>query len=377
MMKRRAHVVGAGIGGLAVAACLAKRGWQVCVHERAPALREVGAGIYLKENSIKVLEDLGWLDKVLRHGHRIEHTAINDRSGHDLRKVSYGPKRVYTVLREDLHRELAEAATSHGAQVIFNSEVKCVTVEGHLETTTGNYHGELIVGADGVGSVVRRQIGLKESARKMPYGSTRFLVSRKSGDELTTSVEYWRGHKRVYVSPMSEKVLYICASSREDDPRGTRVPVDAEYWAAAFPELRDIFFRSTDAGGVHVAHPRVKVNGWHKGVVALLGDAAHGQPPNLGQGAGMAISNGYAMAKALEADPNVERALANWERDYRTFTLHVQNWSIGWDHVMHRWPLLLERTRSLFVTTLAKFPPTGRHWKRLYSGTRPEDEIQS
>ena len=59
MTARKAHVVGGGLAGMAVAACLAPRNWDVTVHERSPELREIGAGIFLKENSLRVIEELG------------------------------------------------------------------------------------------------------------------------------------------------------------------------------------------------------------------------------------------------------------------------------------------------------------------------------
>src|SRR5438552_3257917 len=103
MTARKAHVVGGGLAGMAVAACLARRNWDVTVHERSPELREIGAGIFLKENSLRVIEELGCYESVLTRSHWIKHTFINDRPGHYLRRFSYGPERVVTILRADIH----------------------------------------------------------------------------------------------------------------------------------------------------------------------------------------------------------------------------------------------------------------------------------
>lgn len=366
MATGKAQIVGGGIGGLTVAACLARRGWDVSVHERSGELREIGAGIYLKENSLRVLEQLGWLDTMLSHGNRIRHTFINDRPGHELRRASYGEDRVYTILREDLHRELANCAQHWGAKIVLNSPVKCITTRGLLRTAQDEFSSDLIVGADGVGSIVRRQAGLESSARRMGSGSTRMLVPRKPGDPIDTSGEYWRGHHRILLGPINESTLYICASSLESDPRGVAMPFDVAYWSELFPELADIFSRVTS--GVHHVHPRVKVNGWQRGRVAILGDAAHGQPPNLGQGAGMAIWNGYQLAESLRREGSVEEGLQTWERENMKLTLQVQNWSLGWERVMHHWPLGMLPLRSAFVLTLANCPPTKHHWQGLYRG---------
>jgi PAS domain S-box-containing protein len=91
---------------------------------------------------------------------------------------------------------------------------------------------------------------------------------------------------------------------------------------------------------------------------------------NLGQGAGMAIYNARELAEELQHESDLGVALARWEQKYFPFTQHVQNWSVGWEHFMHRWPLALEPLRSKIVLAIAKFPPTKRHWRNLYRGRK-------
>jgi 2-polyprenyl-6-methoxyphenol hydroxylase-like FAD-dependent oxidoreductase len=367
MATRHADVVGGGIGGLTAAACLAQSGWHVTLHERSPELREIGAGIYLKENSLRVLESLGCIEHVLRHCNRIRHTFINDRPHHELRRVAYGDERVFTILRQDLHRELAEVARRSGVQIKLSSAVRQVSPDGTVDTAEGTHRADLVVGADGVGSIVRRDAGLERLAERMGSGSTRMLVPRLPDDPIDTSGEYWRGHHRVLLGPINAQTLYLCASSLEKDPRAVAVPLDIAYWSELFPELAHLFARVTTC--LHQVHPRVRVSGWSRGRIALLGDAVHGQPPNLGQGAGMAIRNAGALAKALDQHLSVDTALAAWERDNRKLTEQVQNWSLGWEHVMHRWPKALLPLRSTFVLALARNRVSGRYWQGLYRGT--------
>lgn len=371
MASRNAHVVGAGIAGLSLAACLAQRGWTVTVHERSPELREIGAGIGIKENSITVMEELGCFDAIRQQAQRIKHTFINDRPGHTLRETSYGPERVYTVRRQDLHRELAKCAASSGATIKLNSTVIGVTPSGKISTADNTFDADLIVGADGLGSLVRVQAGLGGMATSMNSGSTRTLIPRTAQDSSDTSGEYWRGHKRVLLMPMTDDTLYVCASTREDDARGVAVPFDQAYWSASFPELSHVFERiKPDDALTHFAHGVVRVDSWHRGRIALLGDAAHGQPPNLGQGAGVAIANARALAEALDDTDGIETALTAWESRQMHFTRQIQNWSVGWEHFMHRWPVILEPLRSKVVTAIASFPPTRKHWKELYKGVK-------
>jgi 2-polyprenyl-6-methoxyphenol hydroxylase-like FAD-dependent oxidoreductase len=378
IMKRSVHVVGGGIGGLATAGCFAQRGWNVVVHERSSELREVGAGIFLKENSIRVLEELQCLDAVVQQGTRLTTSEIKDRNGRKILSRNVGSERVWTVLRADLHRELATAAMSFGADVKLNSQIKDISPDGRLTTQDGtSYQADLIVGADGLGSVVRSQAGLERKAVRMANGSTRILLPRTPEDPTSGSVEYWRGHKRVVVVPVGKDTLYFCASSREDDARGVAIPFDIAYWSECFPELSSLFARVTPGIGIHHTHGMARVSGWHRGRIAILGDAVHGQPPNLGQGAGMAISNGHALAVCVERHSTVEAGLAEWESNYRKITEQIQEWSIGWDHFVHKWPLPLEGLRSSVIWSLTHYPATRRHWGRLYRGLTKADEAGS
>jgi len=109
-MAKEAHIIGAGIGGLAAAAILAKTGWKVVAHERANTLREVGAGIFLKENGLQVLEELGPLDDLIAKGTRLRQSNLKDANGRSLLARDISAERVYTVLRADLHQHLSRGA---------------------------------------------------------------------------------------------------------------------------------------------------------------------------------------------------------------------------------------------------------------------------
>ena len=82
----------------------------------------------------------------------------------------------------------------------------------------------------------------------------------------------------------------------------------------------------------------------------------------------MSISNAGSLAHILESETDVPRALAAWEAKERRLTEQVQNWSENWDHFVHKWPVGVERLRSVVIWGLANTPATRRHWGRLYRG---------
>ncbi|HYG41345.1 MAG TPA: FAD-dependent monooxygenase, partial [Bordetella sp.] len=114
-MTRNAEIAGGGIGGLSLAALLAHQGWRVRVHEQSPEIREVGAGIYIKNNSLEVLEHLGVLDRIRPYGTRLEHAQIRFADGRvkQQRKLE-GDARVYTFPRQVLIEGLRDAALEAG-----------------------------------------------------------------------------------------------------------------------------------------------------------------------------------------------------------------------------------------------------------------------
>ena len=124
--KPVAEIAGAGLAGLAAAAALAQSGWAVRVHERGRELREIGAGLYLWQNALDAMREIGVYDKIAAAGVRSQvpralldhnHREINMRRGND------SLPELIVVLRTELHRILAECAIQHGAEIVNSSPV--------------------------------------------------------------------------------------------------------------------------------------------------------------------------------------------------------------------------------------------------------------
>jgi 2-polyprenyl-6-methoxyphenol hydroxylase-like FAD-dependent oxidoreductase len=99
-----------------------------------------------------------------------------------------------------------------------------------------------------------------------------------------------------------------------------------------------------------------------------VGDAAHGQPPNLGQGAGLAIFNAVELASSLDAAATVEDGLARWEARWLPVARKVQQWSYWYGVLAYRWPPSLHRARLGALRTLTTFGPTRRRYTWLWQG---------
>ena len=144
MEQRRAEVAGAGLAGLTVAAVLAQRGWRVRVHEQGPELREIGAGIYLFENALRVLEEIGAYDDVASCAEPILDGDLRDHADrlvirrNERREVA---SRLFVAVRGDLHAALARAATAAGVEIVTDSQALAATADGRLEFRHGSGTG--------------------------------------------------------------------------------------------------------------------------------------------------------------------------------------------------------------------------------------------
>src|SRR5436190_19880663 len=122
-MKRSAEIVGGGFAGLTAACALAQRGWRVRVHERADRLRTTGAGIYIYENGLRVLEAVGAYDDAVK-GAPVAHTReVRDDRNNVISVHRWGGSRVFSIVRQTVINALGAAARRAGAEIVLNSPV--------------------------------------------------------------------------------------------------------------------------------------------------------------------------------------------------------------------------------------------------------------
>ena len=371
--KRHAEVVGGGFAGLAAACALAKHGWSVRVHERADQLRPSGAGIYIYENGLRVLETLGAYDEAVQ-GAPFAHTReMRDETNKVLSVHRWDPsKRVFSIKRQQVITALANAARRLGVEIALNSEAVGATPDGELIMADGRrLKADLVVAGDGVNSKIRDGLGLVAKRRALPDGAIRVLIDKTpeeiaSGDGGTT-IENWSGSLRILYTPVSPTEVYIAFTMLDSDKRATQTPIDKDYWKKAFPHWTDLIDRIGDSGR-YDRFEYIRLKAWSSGRVAILGDAAHALPPNIGQGAGCSMMNGLALAVFLDREPDMAKALAAWERSERPMTEHTQRISVflglptTWPSPLRRAFLTLAGKSKWMVaqrTKTARHVPTG------------------
>src|SRR5436190_2761221 len=371
MKQRHAEIVGAGFAGLTAACALAQRGWTVRVHERADRLRTTGAGIYIYENGLRVLEAVGAYDAAIK-GAPVAHTReVRDGSGRLISTHSWNGSRVFSIVRQNVINALADAALRAGVEIVTNSTAVAASLAGELTLADGTSRkADLVVAADGSNSRLRDGLGLLGKRKYLVDGCTRLLIDktapeRTGGDGKT--IEYWSGTRRILYTPCSETDIYIALTMLDSDGIAKAVPVRKDEWKRWFPPLEALIDR-IGTQGRYDRFDLIKLKTWSAGRVAVLGDAAHALPPNIGQGGGCAMMNALSLAVYLEREPEIAMALQTWERNERPLTEHTQRISY-WLGLPTTWPPSLRAAalglagRSQWLTRLrtrtALHRPTG------------------
>src|SRR5271156_1422193 len=175
--KRHAEIVGAGFAGLTAACALAQRGWSVRVHERADRLRTTGAGIYIYENGLRVLEAIGAYDAAVK-GAPFAHTReVRDGRNRLISVHRWTGSRVFSIVRQNVINALAAAATPVGVELVTDSAATGATPDGERMLASGRSVGaDLIVGADGSNSLLRDSLSLLSKRKYLVDGCTRLLI---------------------------------------------------------------------------------------------------------------------------------------------------------------------------------------------------------
>lgn len=309
MRALRVIVVGGGIGGMAAAIALHRRGHDVQVWERAAAVGEVGSGLTLWPNGLRALDAIGVGAQVRSRAMADTEGGIRARSGRwltrtDTEKVAdrYGP--VVAIHRADLfdilRTALGEDRLRLGVTVtgvdIEDSAVR-VLHAGGAETA------DLVIGADGLRSLVRTAVC--PHARPPRYaGYTAWRMITEPLPDLRQGGQIWGSGEIFGIVPLADRRVYmfgaVNAAEGERAPDGEFAEVRRRFGEWPDPVPRLLGAVSPDSVMRHDIYQLPDLPTFVRGRVALLGDAAHAMTPNMGQGANLALEDAVTLAASLD-----------------------------------------------------------------------------
>ena len=387
-MALRIALIGAGIGGLAAALALSRRGFAVRVFEQADGLREVGAGIQVAPNSARVLRALGLGGELDRLGFQPQAIVVRDwDSGRELRRTPmqgaeqrYGAP-YYQIHRADLLEALAavlsDVPLGFGAPVasVSQTDDRAIVMlqDGRQE------EADLVVGCDGIHSLVRRTLHGEQPARFTGTMCWRALtpVEVFPAGFVPPDMTIWMG-------PLGHIVIYYIRGGKFVNMVAVRrakswveeswsVPSSAGELSEAFPRVNDDVRMLLDRAqncfkwGLFDRDP---LPFWSRGRITLLGDAAHPMLPFLAQGAAMAIEDSVVLARSLsESAGNVAAALKSYEAARLPRTARVQLAARAQGQIFHVMSPLARLKRRLGLVPKSDPKLLDRDWLYEYDAT--------
>ncbi|MFD8541788.1 FAD-dependent oxidoreductase [Streptomyces rubrogriseus] len=339
-------VVGAGYGGAAAAKALSLLGAQVDVYEQASRIREVGAGIGLRPSTMNRFREWGVFDAIAGVTSPSDYFEILTATGDPIMKEAWPAdgEQVHTHL---IHRgDFIDALLGVLPEGMVHLGHKLESVEekgeGGAILTFANgttAEADLVVGADGIKSVVRHQLFSRQPPVFSGEHAYRTVISTDAAQGMVVDdnlrMYIGRGTK-VYLLPLRHRGQ-VSFDITALDPDGTWAPQvtkeDLLKTVEGFDERLVAITRDLDMDTVNIraVYDIDPVDTWHTDSVVLVGDAAHSMLHHQGQGANSAIEDGGALADALKQADSLKEALALYQATRKPVTDELQHISRqGW-----------------------------------------------
>lgn len=376
MYNLKAIIIGSGMAGLAAGIELRQAGYEVEIYEKTSKLRPAGAGISLWSNGIKVLNRLGLGEQVAAIGgqmNRMEYRSHTDELLSDIDLMPLVEKvgqRPYPVSRTDLQQMMLSAFGEEDVRL----GMRCVSVEQDENSATAIFEdgstatGDILIGADGINSTVRRYIAGKETKpRYAGYVNWNGLV--KASPDLAESdvwVLYVGDGKRASMMPVGGGRFYFffgCPKPLGTNAEPNQIRAELKEVFAGWPQAVQNLIEKIDPEEVN----RLEISDIDplpnlvKGRIALVGDSAHATTPTLGQGGCQAMEDAEVLCRyLLTTNISVEDALQRYEA-----------------HRKERTANLVLKARKRTDTIYNKDPETTQQWYQQLRQENPSDVVDS
>lgn len=367
---KKGIIIGGGIGGLTTAIALRKAGMDVLVCEQAPALREAGAGIWMAPNALQVLFELGIADTIIAAGKKLEKISVVDLKYRPISVIdgAWVRKNFYfdTVA---IHRGVLQqllAAQLPPDIILLNKRFAGFrqddrSVVALFEDGT-SLEADFLIGADGIHSVVRRQMQIEQQLRYSGQTCWRFIADFSLPEaEKDLMYEMWSDKKglRVGYSHINDRQIYVYITDAaipggQDHPDTLRD--DLLERCRAFPLLIRQMINAARPENIIRSdlYDFPPIPRWTEGRVALLGDAAHATTPNLGQGACQAMEDALILSRKIHFVADIPTALTEYQNTRWKKAAYITNTSYQFARVTNTTGLLRRIITGVLRATPAR-----------------------
>jgi 2-polyprenyl-6-methoxyphenol hydroxylase-like FAD-dependent oxidoreductase len=338
-MTETVSIIGAGIGGLTTALTLKQRGLNVNVFESSAEIKPVGAGIIIANNAMQVFQEMGIQDKIEKAGNKISCLKITDIQLNSISIVDLTDyEKKYGVHNIAIHRgELQKILADEVGYENINLSKRLSTIEkGEFFKLTfedsSTIESKLVIGADGIKSVVRNQLfetsTLRNANQLCWRGICEIDLPQKYHNELN---EAWGNGKRFGFVKIEDKKVYWFALTNSKKVKAEEIKL-VELFKEFHSDILQIISKTAKEQIIISDIIDLKpIDKWQSENVCLIGDAAHATTPNLGQGACQAIEDAYVLGKLLDSGLTIENTFEEYENVRRKKAQMIvdTSWKVG------------------------------------------------
>ena len=337
-------IIGGGIGGLTTALAFEKMNIDYRLFEKAPAINEVGAGIWLAPNALQVMEWLSLLEEIKSQGNPINRIQLgkSDFSIITDMEQSWAIKK-YGFSTIAIHRAKLQSILLNA---IPEGKVALGKPLSHFEHTNNNairlffsdssqHDTSFLIGADGIHSKLRQQLFPQSKLRYSGQTCWRGIANLQLENPYAqVAAELWGKQIRFGFSKISADSVYWfavqSAAAGENEEPATRKDKMLDIYSSFHPTIQRIIQHTpSDKIIRNDIWDLAPIRRWHQGPICLIGDAAHATTPNMGQGAAQAIEDAYYLAHQISSNP--AKAFENFQsvRVKKVRQVVNQSWQIG------------------------------------------------
>lgn len=339
-------IIGGGITGLTTAHSLHKLGIKSVVYEQAKELNEIGAGVWLQPNAIKVLNWLGLKNKVKELGIELNKMEITNPQLIPIKKIKS------EVVQDEegnqtiaIHRGRLQKMLFEEVQKVTEVKLDKKFIRHRLSSSgitlqfeSGEDQVDILLGADGINSLVRKEIFPEASLRNAGQVCWRGISKTNLPNSLKNlGQEAWGKQIRFGFSQIQHDEVYWFAVANEEHLKKADEIGRKKYLFNLFQNFSSVIIElitNTQESQIHqtIIHDLKRLPIWHKGNVCLLGDAAHATTPNMGQGACQGIEDAYYLSRSLSKSfQNKEEEFQHFQFNRRKKVDYIVNnsWQFG------------------------------------------------
>jgi 2-polyprenyl-6-methoxyphenol hydroxylase-like FAD-dependent oxidoreductase len=377
---KKGIIIGAGIGGLTAAIALLQKGIDVRIYEQACEMNEVGAGIWIAPNGLKVLEELGLSDEVIYSGNALTRISIIDLKEKPISVIETARLTLkYKFTTIALHRaKLQKILASHipADKIHFGTKFDSYRQSGRSVTAQfadgTSAEADFLICADGIRSNGRLQLHSRLNLRYSGQTCWRFVTDFElPKQEEGNMYEIWSDRKglRVGYSKINEKQIYVFITNYEKAGNKDNIRTiiaDLQTLCADFPSIVKRLIDAADKERIIRTDlfDCKPIGPWTQQRVALMGDAAHATTPNLGQGACQAIEDAYTISQQLNLNEDIDTAFRNFEAKRRKKASYITKTSWQFSKLTNTSGL----TKTILKTLIRMTPASvsGRQLDKIY-----------